>query len=891
MNSALPNKINDYCGYVARAVKNYKETSYPDAAINCRKAAEAACKIIIHNAYNEKLAETKLNGKSLKELIILVKHEGLTERKTINTLETLQIIGNKAAHDNAIGKDETSYAIHALNLFTEYLFKEHLKISIPKTLDFIFAETKEKAIPPIIQKEIIEKIIVHEKFNKETEEELFSKIKDIELKSEGDSTKFEELKTELLLKIQELSQKKQIQPEEIKPIEKKSSLKKTGLLILISLIAISGAAFLLNYILKEKKNVKEENVFQLVKHPDSIYVAINSFQVLQDNPNIDYKIEQIIYNRINNLRLTNNLPINLIYTDYKGNNAENDTLIINKAIHAGFDLVYYGNLYETAMTDSNTLEINGATTIPGNRTLRSKKIKFKTVGDSTVIKEITDQGNMTVELYAFLHLNDKLNRQILSLMQGLRYYSLEQFNSVYNITATIKLNLKDYKGAFSDVEAILKKSPKDPFYLAYKASLFTYVNRLDSSKIYFDKSLKQDSSILNALTFYAGVCVSLKEYEKSEQLLQKAVKLAPKDYLPIAMLARLKMEKKEYDLAKSYALRANSMFKDDPANSVIIANVYGYVENKKDSAEFFYGQALGKDSMYADALNSLANYYLRFFVADPVYKQKANYLLNKAKAFKIQNDIKNDYGLGLTAFANGDYKTALSYFEKVYNSKYYDSDLFTGMAQAYFRTGQRDKALLLSKKAMEFDSLNPTNLAVYAYILSYVRAKDYKTVSYYFNKALIANNYPLDIYQQYGTYLYQSGKATDCIDLSLKAHKIFSTDTKINSLLAYAYTNQRDYKQGKPYFEFLITKMPFNDTLLCDYAQSILLNFQKADETYAYGLALIQRAIHINTDNPNYKVVFALYLLKGNRPDLAKEQYLKAKSLNNSVFNEELEKI
>ncbi|MFI5142366.1 MAG: hypothetical protein ACHQII_08425, partial [Bacteroidia bacterium] len=150
---------------------------------------------------------------------------------------------------------------------------------------------------------------------------------------------------------------------------------------------------------------------------------------------------------------------------------------------------------------------------------------------------------------------------------------------------------------------------------------------------------------------------------------------------------------------------------------------------------------------------------------------------------------------------------------------------------------------------------------------------------------------PLNVYREYATYLYQTAKISECIDVSSKAYKIYPTDIKINFFLAYAYTNQKNYQKAKPYFEYLTNIMPNNDTLLCDFSQCILLNSNGTDETFAYGAKLIKKAIDINPNNAGYNALFAIYLLKGNNPKLAKEYYLKAKSLNKSVFNRELERV
>jgi Tfp pilus assembly protein PilF len=892
LNNALPLKINDYSGYVSRAVKNYKAGFYSDAAINCRKAAEAACKIIVHNAYNDKLAETKLNNKSLKELIILLIHEGLTERKAINTLETLQIIGNKAAHDNVIGKDETSYAIHALNLFTEYLFKEHLKISIPQTLDFIFKE--EKATHTT---EVVEKIIVQEKFNKETEEQLFSKIKDIEQKSEGDAGKFEELKQELIRsqrKIEELSQQKQNKEDEpVKPAEKKPSLTKNMLITLLALLALSGISLLIKYFLtKENAEKNTESTFHLIKSPDSVYVAINAIQVMQDNPGVDFKIETALYNRIHNLSMAINIPVSLIHTHFKGTNTIHDTLLINQAEKAGFDLVYYGSLYETAHSDSNILEIYGSLTIHENRISRDKKIKFKTLNDSTFIKELIDQGNMPVELYVGKHQTEK-PRPLLKIMQGLQYYSQEQFNSVYNIIAALKIDLKDYEGALLDINEVLKRSPKDAFYLSFKAGLFQYLNKPDSGKVYFEKSLKQDSLNGTILLYYAGFCIAQKDLKKAEELLNKFRKISPADNRAYVLLAQLNMNKRDYPLAKSYALKANKVLTGEISNSILLGNLYGFIEFKKDSAEFFYNLALGKDSSNVDALTSLANFYQRFFFKDPAYKQKISVLLNKSRSLKVQDDIRTDYSSGMAAYDNRNYAEALSYFNKVYAKGSFDNEMLTCMAQCYYFLKQPDKALQMGKKALEFDSLSPNNLMVYSVLFGTLKPQEFKTTCYYYNKALALNPSIPNIYQEYSSYFLQHGKLKESIDIALKGYKLFSADYILNHVLAYSYLNMKNFEKSKYYFDNLITMKPDNDTLLTDFAQCIYMGIvsNQLNIPYTQGMNMVKRAIEINPKNATAYAVMATYIFIGNNKELAKSYYIEAKKLDKTIFIKELEKL
>jgi hypothetical protein len=186
----LAKKIKDYCAYTSLAVNYFRKKNYSDSALNCRKAAEAACKVMIFHAYTEKLAEKKIFERSLRELIDLIKKDKVSERKAINNIEALQITGNKAAHDNVISREESAYALNALNLLTNYLFKENLKIPIPAISDL--DEDLEKGTNADGDKEkiIIREKVIEQRIDLEAGEELFNRIRDL---SESERNKYEEM--------------------------------------------------------------------------------------------------------------------------------------------------------------------------------------------------------------------------------------------------------------------------------------------------------------------------------------------------------------------------------------------------------------------------------------------------------------------------------------------------------------------------------------------------------------------------------------------------------------------------------------------------------------------------------------------------------------------------
>ena len=113
---------------------------------------------------------------------------------------------------------------------------------------------------------------------------------------------------------------------------------------------------------------------------------------------MEFKIESIIASYIKKTIIPFSLPVKCIFTNFQKAELTSDSSVISYAHQLGYDVVYWGNLYESSLADSNLLEIKGCIT---NRPafFRNKKIKFKSLADSVFIKEINDQANTPLYFY------------------------------------------------------------------------------------------------------------------------------------------------------------------------------------------------------------------------------------------------------------------------------------------------------------------------------------------------------------------------------------------------------------------------------------------------------------------------------------------------------------
>ncbi len=874
-------KIQGYCQYVVRSVKNFREKNYSDSALNGRKSAEAACKIIFYNAFNANLAESKIKDKTLKELITQIIRDSLVERKVINTLESLQIIGNKAAHDNTISKEEGSYTLNGLHLLTSYLFDDHLKIKWPSDLNFDVSEKENE--PRIIKEIIVQETVIREKIDQEKERELFEKIKILETGSESEKGKYDQLISEIEQSRKEFREfsedKKNTEKTGIDQNKNKNILIQKRKKIFVSLlIVLMAIAFFVNfYSPKKSVSLLDSPVNKL---GDTIYIAINKLQILQDNPSVDFKIGEIL---ASNIQVKGRgYPIKIIYTDFQNIDLSSDSTIVKHVFSLGYDQFYFGKLYETALNDSNELHINGYVT---SNTSRSKKIKFKTLSDSIFIKEINDQANIPIVQYGFNYISAKTIGELEKIILSLTYYSEENRCWALNLLIEKNLSLYNLEKAMNYINYGLKQFPQSLYYLIKKGDVLCEKLKYDSSEFYFNKALLADS--LNSETYlhYANLLCRKREIPQAEALAFKAIKLNKQNYLAWFVMADISYNfKRDYQKTKYYALKCFQIEKKYRKNNFLLAESYAFSSNGLDSARYYYGLCLSKDSSETDVLNALATLFLNY----PALKGKSEYLYNKAKKTDNKQNDRNDYGLGKTAFEKGDYNTAIECLERVIASQPGNSEILSCIAQSYYMLGKYEKGLYYSELNLFADSSH--FLPVYNYVinLSFAKPHQYNKIRHYFEICRKLEPNDIIMLHYYGDYLYTTGHYKECVVFCESALKKMP-DHKLKQLAANSCFILKDYRNAIAHLEYLHLMRPDNDTVMIQLSQCYLQSteltqFKKAGE-------LIKKVFLLNPKGAFQNLLMAKFFAFGKVPEQqeALEYYKKAKLANRYLFDKELE--
>ncbi len=879
MSQRFSDKLNDYTKYAETARRHFENGLYSDCAANCRKAGEAVCKVILFHRYTEKVAHEKMDNKSMKELILVLIKNQLAERKLINWLESIQIIGNKAAHDNEIYKDEALYSIKALDFITYWLFIEFIKTPIPKrlleTLKSLPTTKQAKAEPTVV-----EKIIIQETIIKENNEDILSRLKEIETKNK-DQSSYQELLASINEAKQNIEQiKSTTQIEQKRNISGRGSKKWFFIVGCGIIVLIVGVAGVLNI-----KSDKKAAFTITNKNPDSLYIGIYNLNVMQENPNINFKIEEILENHILQYAREFSLPISVRKVELNFKNFNRDDSVVTFAKKTGFDLIYFGNLYESALKEENQISIKSFVCKGNNH--RVNDIKFTSLTDSSIIKELKDQSNMALFLYCNNRLSESKGDELMPVLNTLTCFSPENKYSRDEFICEFYRKKKNYRAVVSGINKILTYYSGDNAYLfASKANAFSELTMYDSAKVYFKKSLAKDSTNFNTLVNYGRTLYKIVDTTLAYHIFLKAQKLNPNTGLVNYGLARINFDNGRYSKAKSFALQAFKYDKSIIENNRLLGETYAFGENKQDSAEYFFGLALGKDSSNTEVLNRLAMYYITF---KPSKSSFSKYLLNKATRQSKSSEITNIYGRGITAFDDGNYKSAIPLLEKSYAANFVTSDLFTSLSKSYFHLGNKKKSLEWIKKGYDYDSTDVSTCFFYAYMLSYVVPEKDKFIIHLFEK--ITKAYPdIETYRfHYIDYIYRKGKIQEAINMALVQYNKRRTDYLMNKVLANLYFELGDGKNAKPYFEYLNVLKPNNDTIMEKLAQCIFITNPQLDSEFARGASLAKKAADMNSNNVSAALTACNYFKFGRNMEQAKKYYLMAKKLDPKIIIPDME--
>lgn len=931
MNTAARAKLDDYINWSAAAFDHYHAARHSDALTNMRKAGEACCKFLLYLKFDTKI-EDRIRQKGYKELIDLLIEKNAAPRKAINWLETFQIYGNLATHDNKVDGQQSEYGYNALKLLTEWLFIEELKISIPPRLSFhikpIHKEDELRKQIDLLKTELQSTQKQSKKIKEELEdtqeilktkpaseqdlkrelETALEKVRQLESSNEKVKQLEEQLKSTLIEAqlIKERLEHKTIFENTPEPIVEtipvpESFFKKHRK----KLILASASFFLILFacIYFFQKNKTDEPVSGNLKATsDTINVLVLPFALMQDNPNISFKIEEAIVNEFRAQAQEQHLTMNVLYQPVKDKPATTLKEAIEKGKQYNCEIVYYGEVYEKGNSDSVNISLKYVFIRPEQYNYAEMKgeseIKSFTSLTDANFKKLKSETQFIV-VFAFINKlqKEKKWKEMLALLDKT---NLSVKWAKYN-AGTIRVEcykqLGQHKTAQEEAEKNYQIYPDSAFAkvdLAFFYSKDSIGKPYRKSQILMEEALKQYPENTWYLVNYARLLyLYLGDTASGRKALEKAIKLQPTYDMAWEQMGEL-FNKVYNNPAKAMAYYEKA-FQLNPKNIerlASMATIYYLRIYDNHKATLYAEKALQIDStdLSSLAVLTLSQYSLKEYGKALYYGMKTLKLLNK-------DNEKNYSGvytvLGFLNYQNGNTKDAINYFEKsiqLNNSE--SNDSYNALINIYSAENKHDQLLpiLVTKYRQNPKNFNNCyNLGAMYMTPSIKKYYDPDKGIRYMLEAYRLNPKDAVVISKLFEYYYYGKKDTEtALKYTLEAYKAEPGSYETNYSLGRLYFEMKEYVKARKYLEACIridAKKPeaYHDLAL-SYTFEPGYNLKTAFQ-------IAKKGVEVFPTNGRSFFIMANILVLNNSYSEAKRCYEKAVLLNPSLRNPEIEKM
>jgi tetratricopeptide (TPR) repeat protein len=542
MNKVNQDKITDFNQWALLSFDHFENVRYADALTNMRKSGEAACKIIL-TFYKSK---SDFSKRAFKELLSLIEKDNVIPKKIFNCLQTFQLYGNTASHDNEISAKEAGYGIEALKIITDWIYVELLNEPIPYQLKkYLFVkDTTEKLKLKSEVKQLNEELHNIKKVTENLENKLnLAGATELEKNKLNDDLKeafltIKKLETtisnnkrieELESKAKEITETTDPFPLNHLPIEKK--LEKTnGKKIIILSIILIPLIFVIYYFLSTKPIAKIQETSNIAADDTSqIKVLILPFRITQDNPNIDFKIETIIVEKLSVRQENGKSALKIIYNPKKDKSAMSfqQATGINKIYNA--DVILFGDVIENA--DGNGFKLNFSYTIfsisNNQNYYGSLPLMEFNSSDNYTYNDLLNEINCIIDLG---EVSNKIDQNKLQDALNLLRNTNSKNNDLRIIASTLEFNSYINSGEIDKGREVIynlyvSNPKKMGVMLSYAYSLTLQNTNLEAAEKVYKDVLEIFPTNTEAILCYANTLVNFKKISEAKSLYNRIIKI------------------------------------------------------------------------------------------------------------------------------------------------------------------------------------------------------------------------------------------------------------------------------------------------------------------------------------------------------------------------------
>jgi len=397
MGAELETGLKNIGEWSEAAARHHAVGAYREALMHGRISGEEACRVIIRVAWPGKRGEDGAEGVPYDLLLRSIQGRALAPPTIVSALHVLRTRGNNALHGGPVNASDSAGALFMLHALMEHIFGSLLQRKVPEAAASALDDALNGRSAPNDHEQVLREALVQEARAENQGSGAApaadpADLRRIEAEQEAHRARIRDME-ELLRQMAARRVPEQEEPVVSVPERKNNSWR----WIAASLVAVGiVAAFLL---FRPREHVPTRTGLPA---PDSTVttVLILPFAVMQDDPNLDLRFEQLIVDRLRARITAAHLPLRVFIADtsLRSLPAEKDAIDIALRYHA--DVIFYGELFEPAAMDSGQVRIRFI--MPGAENELGSDLAtrgFRSLADSASVRiQLAVQGIVELEL-------------------------------------------------------------------------------------------------------------------------------------------------------------------------------------------------------------------------------------------------------------------------------------------------------------------------------------------------------------------------------------------------------------------------------------------------------------------------------------------------------------
>ena len=414
------------------------------------------------------------------------------------------------------------------------------------------------------------------------------------------------------------------------------------------------------------------------------------------------------------------------------------------------------------------------------------------------------------------------------------------------------LNINNYTSAREHLETVVKYENEDATCWYYLAICYDNLDDYSKAKFAYNRVIQLRDKYIDAYKNLGVIYLKTGEFEKALELAKKALEIAPEEYIFYYLAASSMLSLKKFEESLQYFEKALEL---NTVNLQLYCN-YGTALlscQQYDKALEMYKKAIELDSRNAVAYYNTASVY-------QILGKQDEAIENFKKAVEYENSELFLSSLALAQFKNGKFKDAIENYSKLI-ATYQDKQNYKyNLVCCYEQIGELQNAIELLEQLIALNPKSKIMLHKLANILTACGMYDNAKRTY---EALIANGFVSDeIYYSYAMVCIKTNDLDISERILKKVIELNPGFAKARKDLGVIYLNKRLFDYAKDEFEKAYETAPDNAEIVFEYA-----NYYQATHENKEAAPLYEKAIALNSKNPNYYVFAALnaQMLKDNK--------------------------